>query len=106
MAVRPPLARHAPDDMLAAVRHEMLQESVASLSGAGRRLKAALAALEMFDATPDGEASAREALLAAAGDRLWHYAVQREMMGLRMTEALMREFGVPPEVRSRMGIMR
>jgi hypothetical protein len=41
--------------------------------------------------------------LSAAGEALWYYVIQREVCGLRDSEAVMRQLGVPREVRLRMG---
>lgn len=109
MNVRPPriLARRAPDNPLSALEHELLQEKVATLSRLGRRLERALARLAACEAA-DGPlrnepGSEREALLAEAGEALWHFVIQREAMGLRNTEQVLRAYGVPKAVRLRMG---
>jgi hypothetical protein len=80
----------------------MMQEAAAALGNAGRKLEAALAALRQHEAA---EGEARTALVARAGDMLWRYLVQREACGLRDSEAVMRQFQVPPEVRRCMGIV-
>jgi hypothetical protein len=38
-----------------------------------------------------------------AGEALWYYVIQREVCGLRDSEAVMRQLGAPREVRLRMG---
>lgn len=97
----------------AAVESEIAQEKAAALSRMGLRLEGALAALVAFDADrseadrpmpPDG--SRRDELVAAAGEALWYYVVQREACGLRDAELVMRELRVPREVQLRMGILR
>lgn len=94
-----------------ALNYEILQESAGTLARLGRRLEAALGALAAYDAArPRGGAAAKDApaerdrLVAAAGEALWYYVVQREVMGLRDTETLLRHLGVPREVRLRMGL--
>jgi hypothetical protein len=91
-----------------ALNYEILQESAATLARLGRRMERALDALAAFDAADGGgEADGeRDALVAAAGEAVWYYAVQREVMGLSDSEAVLREFGVPREVRLRMGLPR
>lgn len=42
--------------------------------------------------------------MAAAGEALWYYVVQREVCGLRDTQTLIRSLGVPREVQLRMGM--
>ena len=51
-------------------------------------------------------AAEREDALAAAGEALWYYVVQREACGLRDVGTVLREFGVPREVYLRMGMRR
>lgn len=96
----------------AALDYEIAREKASALGRLGRRLEAALAALAAFDAQTDEERSApppvrreqRDALVAAAGDVLWNFIVQREACGLRDSNRAMRDYGVPAEVRLRMGI--
>lgn len=92
------------------LEYELRQEMAATLARLGRRLDAALRELEAFDAArrggPEpaaGEAPEREALVAAAGEALWYYVVQREVCGIGGTDAMLRELRVPREVQLRMG---
>ena len=95
----------------AALDYEIAREKASALGRLGRRLEAALAALAAFDAQADDEASGspaarregRDALVAAAGEVLWNFIVQREACGLRDSARAMRDYGVPTEVRRRMG---
>jgi vacuolar-type H+-ATPase subunit D/Vma8 len=87
-----------------ALNHELLQESAETLGRLGRRMERALEALAAFDAAGGTDAAERDALVAAAGEAVWYYVVQREVMGLRDPEMLLRELGVPREVRLRMGV--
>jgi len=107
MSLRLPrgLASHDRGGKLDALNYEILQESAATLARLGRRAEAALAQLAAFDADapPRRSDADREALVAAAGEALWYYVIQREVMGLG-TETVMRELRVPREVRLRMGI--
>ena len=48
-------------------------------------------------------AARRDELVAAAGEALWYYVIQREVCGFRDSEAVMRHLAVPREVRLRMG---
>jgi hypothetical protein len=90
--------------------YELAQEKAWALARIGRRLQAALDALSAFDAgraerpspgTP--EADARAELVGDAGEALWYYVIQREVCGLRDNESVLRQLGVPREVRLRMG---
>jgi hypothetical protein len=96
----------------AALDYEIAREKASALGRLGRRLEAALAALAAFDAqandetleTPAVQRERRDALVAAAGEALWEFIVQREACGLRDSARTMRDYGVPSEVRLRMGI--
>jgi hypothetical protein len=96
----------------AALDYEIAREKASALGRLGRRLEAALAALTAFDAQVDEEEAGspvlrrerRDALVAAAGEALWMFIVQREACGLRDSTRAMRDYGVPADVRLRMGI--
>jgi hypothetical protein len=86
------------------LEYELVQEKAATLARVFKRLQAALDALAAYDRDPRAEeAATREELVAAAGEALWYYVIQREVCGLRDSEAVMRALGVPREVRLRMG---
>ena len=93
---------------LDALQYEIVQEKAATLARIGRKLEAALASLAEFDArTADAgaaDAAERDELVAAAGEALWYFVIQREVVGLRDTEAVLRHLQVPREVRLRMGL--
>ena len=110
---RPPRSKIG-DTPFDALGYEIVQEQASTLGRLGRRLEATLAALATFDAEtplghgdePDAErCKKRAALVREAGTALWHLIVQREVLGLRDTPRLMREYGVPNEVRDRMGML-
>jgi hypothetical protein len=93
----------------AALDYEIAREKASALGRLGRRLQAALAALAAFDAQTETAPPAvrreqRDALVAAAGEVLWSFIVQREACGLRDSARAMRDYGVPAEVRLRMGV--
>jgi len=100
------------DNPAAALDYEIAREKASALGRIGRRLEAALAALATFDAGADADPmppalrrERRDALVAAAGHVLWCFIVQREACGLRDSARAMRDYGVPAEVRLRMGII-
>jgi hypothetical protein len=113
MNVRPPRAL-APKiniwtDNSTALDYEIAQEKASTLGRLGRALEAALAALKALDAqtieaTLETRAK-RNALVAEAGHALWMFVVQREALGLRDSRQVMRDYGVPPEVQGRMGML-
>lgn len=90
---------------------EIFEEKAATLGRLTRAFEAALA--DWRDAErAEAEAGAnlfdrrRSRLLDTAADALWHFVVQREACGLRNTEAVLREYGVPAALRLRMGAIR
>jgi hypothetical protein len=91
----------APDPLA----YELQQEKAAALGRMGRRLHSAMEALRAFDASrdPAADPAERAALVDAAGEALWYYVIQREVCGFRDSEAMMRQLGIPAEVRLRMG---
>jgi hypothetical protein len=95
----------------AALDYEIAREKASALGRLGRRLEASLAALTAFDAqteeafaSPAARRERRNALVAEAGEVLWSFIVQREACGLRDSARAMRDYGVPAEVRLRMGV--
>ena len=94
----------------AALDYEIAREKASALGRLGRRLEAAIAALAAFDAqageepVSSAQRESRNALVAEAGEVLWSFIVQREACGLRDSNRAMRDYGVPTEVRLRMGI--
>jgi hypothetical protein len=84
------------------VQAEIAQEKAASLGRASNRLAEAM---ERLEGVPPGSDDRAEAV-AAAGEALWYYVVQREACGLRDVDSVLREFRVPREVYLRMGMRR
>jgi hypothetical protein len=94
-----------------ALNYEIAQEQAGALGRIGARLTMALRTLAEFDAQPpplppEDALEERRRLVADAGEALWYYVVQREVLGLRTGEDVLREFGVPREVRLKMGYVR
>ncbi len=83
---------------------ELMAEAAQSLGLAGKKLEATLAALAACP--PDARPSARHVLLDAAVDATFAYVVQRESMGWRDSAAALDLYGVPFEVRARLGATR
>ncbi|MFV0301733.1 MAG: DUF6665 family protein [Paracoccus sp. (in: a-proteobacteria)] len=80
-----------------ALEVELQAERASALGTGGRRLEQALADLRA------AEAGARPARLAMARRRAWEFMVQREAAGLRDWPAVVRLYGIPPEVLHGMG---
>jgi hypothetical protein len=93
----------------AVLDYEIAQEKAATLGRLGRDLENALNLLAAFDAagppSPAHGRAERRALVAQAGYALWLLVVQREVLGLRNTGQLMRDYRVPAEVVNRMGLI-
>jgi hypothetical protein len=87
------------------VQAEIAQEKAAALGRIYARLRQALDRLQAFDAAQEpGDETSRDELLAAAGEALWFYVVQREACGLRDTDRVLHELRIPREVQLRMGL--
>lgn len=101
MAVRAPGSqKHSGQDPLAAAfEYEAAAEAAFSLGLAGKRVEAAMAALHRSGKDgPD-----RERLLKEAAVAVHHYFIQREVMGMRRHDAVIREYGIPKSVLARLG---
>jgi hypothetical protein len=112
MSMRPPRHPATPaDTSIDVLQYEVMQEKAATLGRLSQRFERALGALRAFEAAPCSHldpcrAAERQALIDEAGDALWHFVVQREACGLRNTEMVLREYGVPAALRLRMGVVR
>ena len=105
MTLRPPrILRPAQGEDFNPLREEILQEQASALGHATRRLEAALSKLSELRAAGSGDRDALDQVLDAAGEAAWNLVVQRESCGLRNSEAVLRQYQVPPEVRLRMGV--
>jgi hypothetical protein len=87
-----------------ALDYELAQEQASTLGRLGRALETALTALAEHDRTQIEPSSTRDKLVAAAGEALWCYIVQRECCGLRDPRPVIRDYRVPAEVQNRMGV--
>ena len=110
-SVRPPNRPPLRPDAQSLLEQEIRQEQAASLGRIARDLRAALDRLEAFDrshrdrAGLTAEACAERAeLVGRAGRMLWYLVIQREACGLYRNDELLRDYGVPAEVRNRMGV--
>jgi hypothetical protein len=112
MSTRPPRHLAAPaGTAIDVLQYELIEEKAATLGRLTRTFERAFAALRAFETAPcshldQRRAAEREALVDEAAEALWHFVVQREACGLRNTEAVLREYGVPAAVRLRMGVIR
>ena len=85
------------------LEYEILGEQAATIGRLSQELRNALDALA---AVERGDPQ-RPRLVDAAGYALWNFVVQRDCSGMgRMTEHILKEYGVPAEVRARMGVVR
>lgn len=85
---------------LDALTHEIAQEQATSLGRAGRRVEETLAKL----AADDGrDAESRRGLIQGAADAVYAYFIQRELIGLRRHQDVIREYAIPNAVLARLG---
>lgn len=82
---------------------EIIAEKASSLGHHGRQVEKALAALRDFDGASPGEADERRRLVATAAQEVWAFLVQRELCGLRDQREVIRHYGIPQEVLTRLG---
>jgi hypothetical protein len=91
---------------------EIRQETAATYFAACRKMVDALGALEEFDGaggalTRDEKQIARRSeLLEDAAERVYFVVIQREAMKLSCSEEFFENYGVPTEVRARLGPRR
>jgi hypothetical protein len=114
MTLRPPRSS-AHTEPEAALGYEIAQEQAAALGRLGRALETALSALSRRDRPKGRQGGAagrslaptdplRERLVQEASDALWCFVVQREACGLIDQRPVIRAYGVPADVRNRMGV--
>jgi len=94
----------------AVLEYEIREDQAATMGRLARELRAALEALNGFEARPSiGTMSAdrrqrkRADLVDAAAYALWHFVVQLECSGFRRIDRLLEEYAVPKEVSAKMG---
>lgn len=98
MSSRPPSPSSRAEEVHAEFQREVPAEKAATLGRAGRVLEAALAKLREA-----GPAEDRETLGQAAADAAHVYLFQREVCGIHRLGTPLEDFGVPGEVRVRIG---
>ena len=97
------------DNPLAA---ELLQETAASYFAACRKMVDSLEALNAFDRAAasapqvDQHIAQRSELLEEAAERVYFVVIQREAMKLSYYEKFFEDYGVPEEVKARLGPKR
>lgn len=89
---------------LDAFAYEAAAETAAALGRAGKKLEAALAALERHDATP-GANRDRDELVQEAADCAFALFIQRDFLGLKSDHHLTRTYDIPREVMVRIGVV-
>ena len=93
------------------LEYEIRQEQAATIGRLARELRDALDALDTFDrratsgkTVPDSRDPKRKRLVDAAAYALWNFVLQRECSGFGGTEHVLKDYGVPVEVRAQMGV--
>jgi len=103
------MAPSDPDNPLAA---ELMQETAAAYFAACKKMVEALEALEAFDRAThletrdDARSRRRSELLEDAAEQVFYVVIQREAMKLSGYEEFFRNYGIPAEVRARLGPKR
>lgn len=97
------------DDAVNPIAVEIQQETAGAYFAACRKMVDALAALKAFDGemrfTPENF-DARQQLVDEAAERVYFVIIQREAMKLSWYDAFFDDYGVPHEVRTRLGVRR
>ena len=111
MTVRPPQSLASsltPEARWNVLEYEILQQKAQTLGTLGRQVEQALAALRAYDAGGPGanRDAQRCTLLDDAAERVWAFMIQRELCGFRYWDAVVKEYGIPGEVLSRVGQCR
>jgi hypothetical protein len=87
-----------------AFEYEVVEEKARALGLMGRQVEAALKAVREFDAQRGSKnQTQRHKLVAHAADRVYSFLVQRELCGMRDWEEVLDFYGVPSDVRRRLG---
>lgn len=87
-----------------AFENEIAEEKARALGLLGRQVEASLQAIREFDSQRDrGNHAQRHKLVAHAADRVYGFLVQRELCGIRDREEVLDFYGVPADVRLRLG---
>jgi hypothetical protein len=93
-----------------AFEHEVAEEKAGALGRAGRRLEHAVEQLHVHErnlAENDAAGKAhRDRLVWELAERVEAFVVQREACGLRDSRYMLAYYGVPREVRARVGAAR
>jgi len=85
----------------ATLQYEIAEERASALARLGQRLETALAALA--ECPRGSDRSIRRGLVEQAGYALWLLVVQREAIGLRKIDHVIKTYKVPNEVVNLMG---
>jgi hypothetical protein len=100
------------DDRANPLAAELKQETANAYFAACKKMVDSLDALAAFDrtvasSTPDrAQISRRSELLADAAERVFYVLIQREAMKLSGYEQFFHSYGIPAEVRTRLGPKR
>ena len=103
------MALAEPDNPLAV---ELKQETAQAYFAACKRMVESIEALEAFDralgSSPRDHAQTkrRAQLIEEAAERVFYVVIQREAMKLSAYEEFFRNYGIPAEVRARLGPKR
>lgn len=105
MSFKPPASLLSPalHDSITPLDLELAGEKADALGRAGRKAEGALEKLAQARGLDE---AAVDTLLHAAADAVFGLMVQRELCGLRSQGDMIRRYGIPVDVMSRVGIVR
>ena len=87
------------------LNQEIKAEQAAALGRAGRIVEDTLQRLKDFDAGKFSDAT-RSDLVGDAADAVWGFLVQRELIGMRDQDQVVKDYGIPGDVLNRVGERR
>ena len=97
---RVPVTQSAREASLSGLERELKGEQAVSLGRYGREVERTLEALRSADA-PDPET--RQRLVQDAAEAVWRYFIQREALGLRNHDLIVKHYAIPGEVLAKVG---
>jgi len=95
-----PITQAAREASLSGLERELKGEQAVSLGRYGREVERTLDALRTADA-PDAET--RSQLIRDAAEAVWRYFIQREALGLRNHDLVVKHYAIPGEVLAKVG---
>jgi hypothetical protein len=90
-----------PTSMIEVVEHELQGERASALGEAGRKIEAAMAALEAGT-----DLRGPDFLLDEAATAVWYFIILRESLRWFDHPEALKAYGIPPRVMARVGVVK